>query len=236
MEAERTGALLALAELFGAQSELRWQQLHFTLPPRSNKLLPISPGLSAGARITTLLPLLPSDQQNEWVARVLADTAVQAAYHGWMERITFGGWSDSLWAELLPVASELKNYLRTDPELNAFDSTVLTHNQRTIQRLLAPPDPAVAFLRPGGARVRVASLHPLPLHLLALVTDTDTLPLRPTRTMPGYAAESPLAYFDLLIPDGMTAPTKVLMQVPGTTRLLSAPIKESSSLNALDGM
>lgn len=236
MEPDRTGALLALSELFGAQAELRWQQLHFTLQPASNKLLPISPGRAAGSRITTLLPLLPMDQQNEWVTRILADTSVRAAYHGWLERITFGGWSDSLWSELQPVANELKNYLRTDPGLTSFDSTAFAHNQRTIQRILTPPDPAVAFLRPGGASVRVASLHPLPLELLALVTNTDTLPLRPLQAMPGHAPESPLAYLDLPIKQVMSAPMKVLMRVPGTTRVLSVPIRESSSLNAWQGM
>jgi hypothetical protein len=236
MEPHRTGALLALSELFGAQAELRWQQLHFTLQPASNKLLPISPGRAAGSRITTLLPLLPMDQQNEWVTRMLADTSVRAAYHGWLERITFGGWSDSLWSELQPAANELKNYLRTDPGLTSFDSTAFAHNQRTIQRILAPPDPAVAFLRPGGASVRVASLHPLPLELLALVTSTDTVPLRPLQAMPGHAPESPLAYVDLPIKQVMTAPTKVLMRVPGTTRVLSVHIRESSSLNAWQGM
>jgi hypothetical protein len=236
LDAERTGALLALSELFGAQEELRWQQMHFFLDPTSNKLLPFLPGRAAGAPISTLVPLTPPDQQDEWLERVLADTAVRAAYHGWLERIADGGWSDGLWAQLQPKAAELGNYLRTDPDLAAFDSTILVHDRRLIQRILTPPDPAVAFLRPGGSRVRVASLHPLPLDITALVSNTDTMPLRPLRALPGHTPAAPLTYLDLLLPDELTAPRLVLMRVPGTTRLLSAPIKESSSLNALDGM
>jgi hypothetical protein len=232
LDAPRTGALLALCDLFGAHTELRWPQLRFALDPNSGRLAPLLPGNSAGQHITDLLVRTPTD--DELLTTILTDEAVRASYQGWLERLVFKSWTDSLLAEVAPAASELQDHLRIDPDLAPFDTSVLAQNRSVIALMLAPPDAALAYLRPGGQRIRLASLHPLPLEVIGIVVAQDTLPLSRHLLIEAHIHGGRLVYHELPLDRQGLMPDQVLLRVPGTVRVLAVAVQRSGSLNAWD--
>lgn len=232
VDAQRLGALLALCDLFGVATDLDWRELRFALDPESGRLVPFLPGKRAGQPITDLLIRTPSDDQ--LLATVLADGAVQAAYHGWLERLEFGGWTDSLLLEAAPASIELQDLLRIDPDLAPYDTAILVQNRTVITRMLAPPDAALAYLHPGGQRIRLASLHPLPLDVVGLVVAQDTLPLPRDLQLEAHVHGGRLAYRELPLDRTGPTPDLVLLRIPGTVRMLAVRVQRSGSLNAWD--
>jgi hypothetical protein len=235
LDLDRTAALFALHDLFGAQAALTWTNMAFLLDSAGNRLIPFVLHPLAGKPIAAIGSLDNKADPDVLIQRIHSDRYFRPRYHSWLDTLSAPGWMEDLQMGSDSTVIRLDRTLQVEYPDRPFDKRVLAHDRTVIRRTLYPKDMAIAIAQDGpeGYAIRIANIHVLPLEVEAILIDGDTIPLAIPLLLPARFAERPLDYWDVPLPEGdLRAATHALLRVEGTQRARAQAIRRRSTLDA----
>lgn len=232
--------LLALSDLLGASDAMNWWNLRFLADSASGKLIPLPQRGLSGEAIRNLQALRSGHSMRQgipstdFIDRILMDPAVYQAYVAYLDTVSRPGWLEGLLERKAPGLASMERILVAELPGSKFELEIAEHCRTVIQQNLRPRDLVLAYPYSAGDRVSVANVHALPVEVVALVTERDTVALgRPLVLWPR-DRDRPIVYTTLppLPPGKSGRPTAVVARLVGLEETRSVPIRAITILRA----
>ncbi|MBX2980154.1 MAG: hypothetical protein KF905_12725 [Flavobacteriales bacterium] len=239
-DAKGFARLLALSDLLGAADAMNWWNLRFLADSVSGKLLPLPQRGHSGEPIRNLQALRSGRSMrqgppsSDFVDRILYDPIIYQHYVAYLDTFSRPGWLEGLLERNAEVLASLEKILSAELPGSKFEVDIAEHCRTLIQQNLSPRDLVLAYPNSTGDRVSVANVHALPVEVVALITERDTVAFtRPVLLWPR-ERDRPITYTTMPTPaSGRSGrPSAVLVRLVGLENTRSVSIRAITILRA----
>lgn len=239
-DAKGFARLLALSDLLGAADAMHWWNLRFLADSVSGKLIPLPRrGLSGQATKTLQFlhsgrSLRPGAPATDLIDRILQDPILYQHYVAYLDTFSAPGWLEGLLERNASGLASLERIVAAELPGRKFEVDIAEHGRTLIQQNLRPRDLVIAYPHGAGAGVTVANVHALPVEVLAVITDRDTLDLNKPLVLWPRERDRPIAYTTLppLAIGRGQRPNALVVRVLGLPETRSVPIRAITILRA----
>lgn len=241
---ERTAKILAVVDLLNCFHAVRWKNARFYFNPLTSRLELI--GYNAYGN-EDFLPLVGDLNYQlwrqdrfgpypvrEWIGLFYSDPVIRERYFHHLERLTSPGYLERFFAE---VAPELEAKLAIVQRGNPFYHWVSARyfaNRDTLATILRPEAPITATLVADAPELEVQNPLAVPVEVLGLRCGATEMPTTGDRTvLDSLPGQSVTAVRVRLATGGDVVSCRdgdatVSYRIPGTERVLSAPVAEAA--------
>ena len=219
--------LFALCDLLGAQHATDWRNLRF-VPGSDGRLRPIGFDANAGEPIPAIRALRemgPVDfSGTRWgfFDRLFDDSTFFRSYVAWLDTLSTPGRLEDLLGNLAPDLDTALARVRQEFPNWRHDTLVYLHDRTVMRQTLEPRDALVAYLQAGGEHgpldLALLNVHALPLEVIAVANDRDTLRLRDPILVPPGIGSGPPTYVNTRVRIAERGRTSVQVRLFGLER------------------